>query len=46
MVEFDILFGTGIDKYGCILDAAESVGVVERKGYQYLSHSIILPSCR
>jgi hypothetical protein len=31
-VEFDILFGSGIDKFGCILDAAESMGVVERKG--------------
>jgi hypothetical protein len=31
-VEFDILFGSGIDKYGCLLDAAESCNVVERKG--------------
>lgn len=35
MVEFDILFGSGIDKYGCLLDAAESCGVVERKGSWY-----------
>eukprot|EP01036_Dinobryon_divergens_P029113 gene29113-38174_t len=35
VVEFDILFGSGIDKFGCILDAAESVGVVERKGSWY-----------
>lgn len=35
VVEFDILFGSGIDKYGCLLDAAESCGVVERKGSWY-----------
>ena len=35
LVEFDILFGSGIDGYGCLLDAAESVGVVERKGSWY-----------
>ena len=35
VVELDILFGSGIDKYGCLLDAAESVGVVERKGSWY-----------
>ena len=35
VVEFDILFGSGIDGYGCLLDAAESVGVVERKGSWY-----------
>ena len=35
MVELDILFGSGIDTYGCLLDAAESVGVVERKGSWY-----------
>lgn len=35
VVEFDILFGGGIDKYGCLLDAAESAGAVERKGSWY-----------
>jgi recombination protein RecA len=35
VVELDILFGSGIDTYGCLLDAAESVGVVERKGSWY-----------
>jgi recombination protein RecA len=34
-VEFDILFGNGIDKLGCLLDAAESLGIVERKGSWY-----------
>ena len=34
-VEFDILFGSGIDTFGCLLDAAESVGIVERKGSWY-----------
>jgi recombination protein RecA len=35
VVEFDILFGSGIDKYGCLLDAAESCNIVERKGSWY-----------
>ena len=35
IVEFDILFGTGIDKYGCLLDAAETVGIIDRKGSWY-----------
>ena len=35
VVELDILFGSGIDTYGCLLDAAENVGVVERKGSWY-----------
>lgn len=35
LVEFDILFGSGIDKLGCLLDAAETCGVVERKGSWY-----------
>jgi recombination protein RecA len=34
-VEFDILFGSGIDKLGCLLDAADQFGVVERKGSWY-----------
>jgi recombination protein RecA len=35
VVEFDILFGSGIDKLGCLLDAADQFGVVERKGSWY-----------
>jgi recombination protein RecA len=34
-VEFDILFGSGIDKLGCLLDAAEQLNIVERKGSWY-----------
>lgn len=34
---FDIMFGTGINKVGCLLDVAEKAGVVTRKGtYYYL----------
>jgi len=33
--EFDILFGSGIDKYGCLLDAAEKYGFIEKKGSWY-----------
>lgn len=31
------MFGSGIDQLGCVLDAAEACGVVERRGsyYQY-----------
>lgn len=35
VVEFDILFGSGIDKLGCLLDAADQFEVVERKGSWY-----------
>jgi recombination protein RecA len=37
MVEFDISFGNGIDKLGCLLDAAERCRILNRKGawYQY-----------
>lgn len=35
MAEFDILFGSGIDTVGCLLDAAESFGIVEKKGSWY-----------
>ena len=34
-VEFDILFGSGIDQLGCLLDAADKFAVVERKGSWY-----------
>ena len=35
LAEFDILFGTGIDSFGCLLDAAESFHIVEKKGSWY-----------
>lgn len=35
VIELDILFGTGIDQMGCLLDAALEVGVVQRKGSWY-----------
>ncbi|KAL7463398.1 hypothetical protein ACHAXS_003773 [Conticribra weissflogii] len=34
-VELDILFGEGIDRMGCMLDAALDLGVVARKGSWY-----------
>lgn len=37
IAEFDIMFGSGINAAGCVLDAAEKVGVVIRRGaYYYL----------
>ncbi|KAL6779315.1 RECA1 [Auxenochlorella protothecoides x Auxenochlorella symbiontica] len=37
IAEFDIMFGSGINGAGCVLDAAEKVGVVIRRGaYYYL----------
>ncbi|GAB4818202.1 hypothetical protein N2152v2_005248 [Parachlorella kessleri] len=33
--EFDILFGSGISNLGCMLDAAEAIKVVERRGSWY-----------
>lgn len=35
LAEFDILFGSGISVNGCLLDAAEAVGVVVRRGSYY-----------
>ena len=35
VVELDILFGHGIDKFGCLLDAALDLNVVQRKGSWY-----------
>jgi recombination protein RecA len=35
VVDFDVLFGSGIDQLGCLLDAAEGVGVVSRRGAYY-----------
>ena len=33
--EFDILWSGGINKVGCLLDAAEKMGVVTKKGSWY-----------
>ena len=35
VIELDILFGEGIDKMGCMIDAALDLGVVQRKGSWY-----------
>lgn len=35
LAEFDILFGSGINGDGCILDAAEAVDVIQKKGSWY-----------
>jgi recombination protein RecA len=35
LAEFDILFGHGISNLGCIVDLAEQVGVIERRGAWY-----------
>ncbi|KAK9823720.1 hypothetical protein WJX72_004879 [[Myrmecia] bisecta] len=35
IAEFDILFGSGISTLGCLLDAAETTEVVERRGSWY-----------
>jgi len=35
IVFLDVLFGSGIDSYGCLIDAALELGVVERKGSWY-----------
>ena len=32
LTEFDILYGKGIDKFGCVFDAAMQVGVFTQKG--------------
>lgn len=42
VVNFDILFGSGIDTMGCMLDAAQELDVVERKGswYAYKGNNI------
>lgn len=32
IAEFDIMFGSGISGLGCLLDAAEGVGIVTKKG--------------
>ena len=35
LAEFDILFGSGINSEGCVLDAAEAVDVIQKKGSWY-----------
>ena len=35
IVNLDILFGTGIDSYGCMLDCAMDLNIIERKGSWY-----------
>lgn len=34
-IEMDINFGSGIDRLGCLVDAAESTGILVRKGSWY-----------
>lgn len=33
--EFDIMYGTGISRSGCVLDLAEDIGIVDRAGSWY-----------
>lgn len=42
VVMLDVLFGTGIDSMGCTVDAANDLGIVERKGswYAYKGNNI------
>ncbi len=35
VAEFDIIFGSGISKVGCLLDLAEKTGIITRKGTWY-----------
>lgn len=35
LAEFDILFGSGISATGCLLDAAEAIEIVQRRGSWY-----------
>jgi recombination protein RecA len=35
IAEFDVLFGKGISRLGCVLDMAESEGIVARRGAWY-----------
>ena len=35
IAEFDIMFGSGISKLGCLVDAAEAAGIIVRKGAWY-----------
>lgn len=42
VVMLDVLFGTGIDAMGCTVDAANDLGILERKGswYAYKGNNI------
>ncbi|MBF2098296.1 MAG: recombinase RecA [Gloeomargaritaceae cyanobacterium C42_A2020_066] len=35
IAEFDVIFGKGISQSGCVLDLAEQIGLVKRKGAWY-----------
>ncbi len=35
VAEFDIMFGSGISHAGCLVDAAEAAGIIQRKGAWY-----------
>ena len=35
-----MLFGSGIDRYGCLVDAAELSGVIERRGSWYFKDDV------
>ncbi|NET36505.1 MAG: recombinase RecA [Cyanothece sp. SIO1E1] len=35
IAEFDIIFGQGVSRLGCMLDMAEEIGIVNRKGAWY-----------
>lgn len=38
IAEFDIIFGQGISNLGCLVDLAEQIGLIDRKGAWYSSH--------
>lgn len=43
IAEFDVIFGQGISRLGCLLDVAEEMGVVTRRGawYSYEGDNIV-----
>lgn len=46
IVEFDVLFGSGIDGFGCLVDAAELCGAIERRGSWYFKGDVKLAQGR
>lgn len=46
IAEFDILFGEGIDRYGCLLDVATELKILEKKGSWYYKGDTKLPQGR
>lgn len=42
VIMLDVLFGTGIDRMGCTVDAANDLGIIERRGswYAYKGNNI------